>query len=145
VLLFVYRLRHKGEKLDRERVRASRPDYGNVVVENRFYEPRSRYPRQWARCLGTEGGAYVVPVMDDVRVRVTATGMLIRGTECIPRGDSYKAKSDDYPQTWYCVVEPPTAQAEAAKVLEAARLLRTWLRAQNTDCRQVGDVFVRAL
>lgn len=48
-----------------------------------------------------------VPVMiDAVVIKITESGMVLRGTEIVPRNSSSKANVEHYPQTWWCRLLP---------------------------------------
>lgn len=68
---------------------------------------RMRATRQLAARLTSEheGSMLLIPELLPARVeRITRTGIVIAGTEVIPRRASAKSSADRYPQTWWCLV-----------------------------------------
>lgn len=109
MLCDVYPIRHGGQKRDPEKIRLS-PHRGELIYSTRLYDIRPRWRVMYAQLLSTSGsGSYVLPVLDQARlVRIRDTGLLIAGTEIIPTSQGIKnVKSDDFPQTWWCVPVVP--------------------------------------
>ncbi|MDN4590257.1 hypothetical protein DBA29_17340 [Xenophilus aerolatus] len=50
-----------------------------------------------------ETGRYLLPAMDAVTITIKARGVLLEGTELIPRRAGRKAAYDMYAQIWWCV------------------------------------------
>lgn len=129
----VFRTRWQGEKLgDAERVKHTRK-VGELVFTERLWDPRPGRTVWVAMLLRPDGETYVIPVLDEARVRKIKTGFLISGREVVPRGIGMKnIKSDEYPQTWWCVPTrqnnvsfddlDPEDRVDPAKVQSAAEL-----------------------
>jgi hypothetical protein len=99
MMVRVYRLRDKGRRLPGVDVEANGGSVGNL-------EMRQRAPRRnWYMAqLMTQDGSYIIPVLDQAHViGVMADGMLIAGTEVIPRNDHLKSRVEGYRQSWWCV------------------------------------------
>lgn len=63
-----------------------------------------------ATLLASDGETYLLPALDEARIRRVRGGVLISGIEILPRGRGAKnVKSDDFPQTWWCT---PVREAE---------------------------------
>ena len=110
VLFYVYRLRRQGAKLTKEMVRDQNPAYGELQVQPLY--PPGRHAR--ATLVTPNTYNYAVPVIDYAEVRICKTGIMVRGREVIPRGQSIKSRSDSWAQAWWCVLQPLEAQAPAA-------------------------------
>lgn len=70
---------------------------------------RLRHARQLAAKLTREDDAslLLLPELLAARVeRITRNGIVIAGTEIVPRRGSMKSSADRYPQTWWCLVHP---------------------------------------
>ena len=106
----VYRLRHRGERLEREAIRGSR-SLGEPVFTERVHDPRPGRSLMVAMLLATDGESYVLPVLDHARVfRTRGRGTLIAGTEVIPLGRGIKnIRAERYRQTWWCIPALPEA------------------------------------
>lgn len=104
MLVDVYRVRYRGVKQERERIRQDK-HRGELAYRVRLYDPRPRWCVMKAVLLGSDGEHYVLPVLDQARVvEVRGEGLLITGIEVIPTSRGIKnIKSDHYPQTWWCV------------------------------------------
>ena len=100
----VFRTRWQGEKLsDAERVKHTRK-VGELVFTERIWDPRPDRSIFVAMLLRPDGETYVIPLLDQARVRKVKNGILISGRETVPRGIGMKnIKADCYPQTWWCV------------------------------------------
>lgn len=103
----VYRLRARGQKLEREVVQRH-PVHGELLFTERLHAPRPGRSVMVAMLLRPDGESYVIPVLDRARVtRIRGKGVLIAGTEVNPRGRGLKnIKADRYHQTWWCVPAP---------------------------------------
>lgn len=106
----VYRLRHKGQRLESEAVRNTR-SLGELLFTERVHDPRPGRSLMVAMLLATDGESYVLPVLDQARVvRIRGRGTLIAGTEVIPLGRGIKnIRSERYRQTWWCIPALPEA------------------------------------
>jgi hypothetical protein len=79
---------------------------------------RIRHTRQLAATLvaSPDSTTLLIPTLLAARVeRITRSGIVIAGTEVIPRRASAKSSADRYSQTWWCLViqdtrELPTSQ-----------------------------------
>lgn len=103
----VYRLRHMGERLDREAIRSSR-SLGELVFTERVHDPRpgavsnGRHVARSRRRVICAARARVL--------RIRGRGTLIAGTEVIPLGRGMKnIKSQRFRQTWWCIPALPEA------------------------------------
>jgi hypothetical protein len=99
MLLYVYRLRYLGERLQPEHVMRD-GIRGDVRIDG--------YAQGWtgrrgmvAHVLG-EGTRELVPSMRDVQMRIR-TALVVKGVEQVPRG---RKEVDLFPQTWVCSLEP---------------------------------------
>ena len=103
----VYRIRSQGQKRERELIRST-PSRGDLHFDHRIWDPRPARQIMKATLLADDGERYLLPVLDRARlVTIRGNGMLITGTEVIPRGTGMKnIRADYYPQTWWCVPEP---------------------------------------
>ncbi|MDM0042171.1 hypothetical protein QTI05_24245 [Variovorax sp. J22R193] len=104
MLVDVYRVRYRGVKQERERIRKDK-HRGELSYLTRLWDPRPGRSVMKAVLLGADGERYVLPVLDHARVvEVRGEGLLITGMEVIPTSRGIKnIKSDRYPQTWWCV------------------------------------------
>ena len=50
-----------------------------------------------------ETGRYLLPAIDAVTITIKPRGLLLAGTEMIPRRAGRKAAYDTYAQMWWCV------------------------------------------
>ena len=99
MMVRVYRLRDKGQRLPGTDVQAHGGSVGNL-------EMRQRAPcRNWSMAqLMAPDGRYIIPVLNQAHViSVMAGGMSIAGTEVIPRNDHLKSRTEGYRPTWWCV------------------------------------------
>lgn len=99
----MFRTRFEGGKLlSTEAVKHTR-SVGNLVYEERVPGPQPGRSIYLAMLLHDDGQTYVIPVLDRAIVRRIRGGILISGTEIVPRGRGMKnIRSDNYPQTWWC-------------------------------------------
>jgi hypothetical protein len=102
ILYEVFRTRFEGGKLPSgEAVKHTRA-IGDLIYTQR---PGSQAGHGiWAAMLlRDDGETYIIPVLDRARIRKICGGILISGTEVVPRGRAMKnIQSDRYPQTWWC-------------------------------------------
>lgn len=59
-----------------------------------------------ADVMGRDRQPAVPSLIDAVVVRITGEGMVVMGTELVPRNASSKANVEYYPQTWWCRLLP---------------------------------------
>ena len=59
-----------------------------------------------ADVMGRDRQPAVPSLIDAVVVRITAEGMVVMGTEMVPRNSSSKANVEYYQQTWWCRLLP---------------------------------------
>ncbi|MDM0086738.1 MULTISPECIES: hypothetical protein [unclassified Variovorax] len=102
VFCAVYRIRRGGEPLHPDDIRLLRVT-GELRYGIRLL--RGQYKIMKAQLLAADGATYVIPVLDQARLlKIEKDGILITGTEIIPTSRGIKnIKSNDYPQTWWCV------------------------------------------
>lgn len=103
ILYEVFRTRFEGCKLpSKEAVKHTRV-IGDLVYTERVPGPQPGRGIWAAMLLRDDGESYIIPVLDRAQIRKIRGGILISGTEVIPRGRSMKnIPSDRYPQTWWC-------------------------------------------
>lgn len=95
----VYRTRRRG-------VRLPQPAPG-VAGHLQLDLWRVRATRQLAAKLTSapDGATLLLPELLAARVeRITRSGIVIAGTEIVPRRGTAKSSADRYPQTWWCLV-----------------------------------------
>jgi len=102
----VYRLRQRGLNLPRPLQAVP----GNLLLTKGMgSDGRETYK---AQLLGDSSGALALPTLERATVRrISGNGIVITGTEIVPRRHGAKASSDVWPQTWWCLV-PTVALAE---------------------------------
>jgi hypothetical protein len=101
----VYRLRERGVKLPRPAVRgrAAPADQGAGLRESPDFQGSAARRK----------GALALPSLEGAKVRrITANGIVISGTEIVPRRRGVKAAADFWPQTWWCIVPTLAMAAE---------------------------------
>lgn len=97
----VYRLNRKGLPLDPDRAKAQGATRGDLRLLTQV--ANARYTALAQLFVPGSDEHYVLPVLMDAELRrIGADGLLIKGTEVIPRGPSAKSKADYYPQKWLC-------------------------------------------
>jgi len=103
----VYRLRQHGVKLPRPQQAVP----GNLLLTKGMgSDGRQTFK---AQLLGDSSGALALPSLERATVRrISGSGIVITGTEIVPRRHGSKASSDIWPQTWWCLV-PTVATAES--------------------------------
>lgn len=137
VLYEVFRTRFEGGKLpSAEAVRHTRA-VGDLVYEERVPGPQPGHGVWIAMLLRDDGETYIIPVMDRAHLRKIRGGILISGTEIVPRGRGMKnIRSDNYPQTWWCrpiaLTRSAFADVDLGTPAEARREARRYER-ENTD------------
>lgn len=94
MLCKVYYANRKGLPRPKDEVRRS------VVVGDVRLRLMSRYG---AVLQSPETERYLLPALDAVTVEIKASGVLLTGTEMIPRRQSTKSGYDMYAQMWWCV------------------------------------------
>lgn len=102
MLCYVYRIRREGQKLHPDDIRFGR-DRGDLRFGYRLLRGQLKIMK--AQLLDQDGVTYVIPVLDRARlVKIEGDGILLTGIEIIPITRGIKnIKSNDYPQTWWCV------------------------------------------
>lgn len=80
-----------------------------------------------ADVMGRDRQPAVPSLIDAVVVRITAEGMVVMGTEMVPRNASSKANVEYYPQTWWCRLLPGKLEL----LPEPPREIPKWRRAFN--------------
>lgn len=66
----------------------------------------NRQKRTRAELAGQNGDLAIPLMLDALVVKITAEGIVVKGTEVVPRNSSSKANVEYYPQTWWCKVIP---------------------------------------
>jgi hypothetical protein len=105
VLCDVYPIRHRGQRRDPEKIRL-RAYRGELIYNLRLYHAKPQWSIMKATLVSVHDGVtYLLPVLDRARLlRIRGDDLLITGTEIIPTTFGIKnIKSDDFPQTWWCV------------------------------------------
>lgn len=104
VFCAVYFSRSQGLERPKASIRASAA-LGDLRFDVGLWDERPWRVVMRASLLQPDGESYVLPVLDKARlVRVDRGGVLIEGTEVVPRGIGMKnIRADHYPQAWYCV------------------------------------------
>jgi len=102
----VYRLRQRGIKLPRPLQAVA----GNLLLAKGVgSDGRATFK---AQLLSGSGEALALPSLECASVkRITASGIVISGTEIVARRSGVKASADYWQQTWWCLV-PTVALAE---------------------------------
>jgi hypothetical protein len=100
----VYRLRQRGIKLPRPLQAVP----GNLLLTRGVgSDGRATFKAQLLN-----GEALALPSLERAAVRrITASGIVIAGTEIVSRRRGIKASADYWPQTWWCLV--PTVSLAA--------------------------------
>jgi hypothetical protein len=102
----VYRLRERGVKLPRPQQFVA----GQLLLIKGL--DSANRPTFKAQLLDGNG-ALALPSLEGAKVRrITANGIVISGTEIVPRRRGVKAAADFWPQTWWCMVPTRAMAAE---------------------------------
>lgn len=102
MILYVYRLRRGGQKIDRLGLQHWPPVRGDLLLPD-FLAVKNG-PAVLARLNGVgDGRTDLLPPLNVARVRIRS-GILLTGEERIHRG--VKDKGERYRQSWFCVMEP---------------------------------------
>lgn len=101
----VWRLFHEGQPVDRDRLRASKPAEGELVVRLRVGGRDERQDIHLAALLGADD-TYLLPVLDSARlVEVRGAWLRLVGVEVIPEGRGIKnMRAERHRQEWWCRV-----------------------------------------
>ena len=103
ILYEVFRTRFEGNKLPSEEAVKHTRALGDLVYTERVPGPQPGRGTWCAMLLRDDGETYIIPVLDRAHIRKICGGILINGTEIVPRGRGMKnIRSDNYPQTWWC-------------------------------------------
>jgi hypothetical protein len=101
VFFDVYPLNRKGLPLDPDRAKAQGATRGDLRLLTQVANAR------YTAFVPGSDEHYALPVLMDAELkRIGAEGLLIKGTEVIPRGQSAKSRADYYPQKWLCKAPP---------------------------------------
>lgn len=146
----VFRTRHEGAKLQSAEAVKNTRRIGELIYRDRIWDPRPGRSIKIAMLLQPDGETYIIPPLDQARVREIRGGTLISGVEVIARGRGSKnVKSDDYPQTWFCrpvwvsrsgFEDDPSPFESPA---EARRRAREHELDQSLHARAIGDTLTR--
>jgi hypothetical protein len=108
----VYRLRQRGVKMPRPQQFVS----GRLLMTQGLDSANRATLRAQ---LVSDQGALLLPTLNGAQVRrITENGIVIIGTEVIPRRNGAKASADFWPQTWWCMVLTPAIAAELTGTYE---------------------------
>ena len=94
MLCKVYFANQKGRPRPKDEVRRS------VQIGALSVRLMSRYA---AVLSSPDTGRYLLPALDAVTVEIKPRGVLLTGTEMIPRRQTMKTAYDMYAQVWWCV------------------------------------------
>lgn len=98
----VQRLYSRGTKL-----RSPEPPVPGELTLHKWRDGSNRSAmRLRADVMGPSRAPALPSLIDAVVVRITAEGMVVMGTEVVPRNSSAKANVEYYPQTWWCRLLP---------------------------------------
>lgn len=103
MLLYVYRLRQFGERVDRLTLRkriAPRGEFVFVPWAHEWYGKQVML----AKLLEPGTSRDLLPHLEHARVLRVRRGLMVAGNEVLARGT--KSKGERYRQTWVCTVEP---------------------------------------
>lgn len=134
ILYEVFRTRFEGGKLpSQEAVKHTRV-IGDLVYTERVPGQQPGRGIWAAMLLRDDGETYIIPVLDRAQIRKIRGGILISGTEVIPRGRSMKnIRSDRYPQTWWCRPVALTNSGFAPEDMETPAEVRRKAREHELD------------
>lgn len=103
VLLYIYRLRQMGQRVDRTAMRSHGGMHGDFVLVPSIHEYYGKRPLT-ARLLARETSKDLLPPIENARVLRVRRGITVAGNEVLAQFS--KSKGERYRQTWVCVVEP---------------------------------------
>lgn len=103
MLLYVYRLRQTGQRLDRLALRTRGGLRGEFMLLPKPHEYYGR-PVMVARLLIPGTADNLLPHLEHARVLRVRRGLMVAGNEVVARGA--KSRGERYRQTWLCTVEP---------------------------------------
>ena len=102
VLLFVYRLRLSGQRVDRLTLRAHGGLRGEFVYEAGPHQYWGKVP-MYAKLLAPGTTNQLLPHLEDARIARVRRGLLVTGNEVIAFAS--KSKGQRYRQTWVCTLD----------------------------------------
>jgi hypothetical protein len=103
VLLYVYRLRQSGIRVDRLTLRTRPGLLGEFVYEPMAHEYWGKRP-MLAKLLEPGTSRDLLPHLQDARMLRVRRALLVAGVEVIARAS--KSKGERYRQTWVCAAKP---------------------------------------
>lgn len=102
MLLYVYRLRQTGARVDRSTLRTGNGLRGDFVFEAGPHEYWGKVP-MYAHLREPGTSNELIPHLENARIVRVRRALLVMGQEVISRGT--KSKGDRYRQTWVCSVD----------------------------------------
>jgi hypothetical protein len=145
----VFRTRFEGGKLQSVEAIKHTRRVGELTYTERIYDPRPSRSIYLATLLQPDGETYVIPALDQARLRKIQRGILISGIEVIPRGiGSKNIKSDNHPQTWFCrpVAIPRGGfddEDRYGNPAESRRQARERELEPSLEARKIGDTLTK--
>jgi len=103
VLLYVYRLRQSGMRVDRLTLRTRPGLLGEFVYEPMAHEYWGKRP-MLAKLLEPGTSRELLPHLQNARLLRVRRALLVAGVEVIARAS--KSKGERYTQTWVCTAKP---------------------------------------
>ena len=103
MLLYVYRLRQSGARVDRLTLRKRPGLQGEFVFEAGPHEYWGKLP-MYAKLLQPGTSEELLPHLENARIVRVRRGLLVIGNEVIVWAS--KAKGERYRQTWICTQQP---------------------------------------
>lgn len=102
MMLYVYRLRQTGQRVDRLALRSNGGLRGDFVLLPRAYESFGRQVMV-AKLLLPGSCDEMLPRLEHARVLRVRRGLMVGGNEVLARAS--KSKGERYRQTWLCTIE----------------------------------------
>ena len=106
MILYVYRLRQSGQRVDRLTLRERGGMRGEFVFEPYAHEYWGNKP-MLAKLLEPGTSRDLLPYLEYARIVRVRRGLLVTGNEVIARAS--KSRGERYRQTWVCTSQPVDA------------------------------------
>ena len=106
MILYVYRLRQSGKRVDRLTLRERGGLQGNFVFEPHAHEYWGKRP-MLAKLLEPGTSREMLPHLEHARIVRVRRGLLVTGNEVIAWAS--KSRGERYRQTWVCTQQPIAA------------------------------------